>query len=249
MLRPSIVHQQVRGMAAGALQFDTGEMSLRHPDVSITADLRGPTGYTAIVLSGDAASHPDLAQWDNLPLHADPIAAGLATTIARLPAESDRLLVDYLTLALTARITSWFDHKPSDYHQAPAPIRAAIDLMHASMSASIGLDDLATAAGLSPHHLCRRFRAEVGMTPHEYLRAIRVQHAKRMLAAPGPVSLAQLALDCGFADQSHFSTVFKRVTGQTPTAYRRGIIPILICSLMTCAMEAAPSLGLLAAVA
>ncbi len=58
------------------------------------------------------------------------------------------------------------------------------------------------------------------MTPHAYLLEVRVQAARRMIEG-GERSLAQIALDCGFAQQSHLGSAFRKVLGVTPGQYRR----------------------------
>jgi AraC family transcriptional regulator len=79
---------------------------------------------------------------------------------------------------------------------------------------------LASEAGVHPHHLLRVFRHHVGCSIGEYLRRRRIRRAERLLAEPA-MSVAAIALETGFCDQSHFTRVFKRATGMTPGAYRR----------------------------
>lgn len=83
------------------------------------------------------------------------------------------------------------------------------------------LEDLAREAGFSRFHLLRRFRRELGVTPHTYLTGRRVAAAKAQLAGPAPLS--EIAVSCGFYDQSHFTRALKGWTGLTPGQYRRGL--------------------------
>ena len=78
---------------------------------------------------------------------------------------------------------------------------------------------LAAGAGVHVTHLARSFRRHYGMTVGEMLRERRVDHARRELASGRPLS--EIAAEAGFADQSHFTRVFRRVTGTTPAAFRR----------------------------
>lgn len=79
--------------------------------------------------------------------------------------------------------------------------------------------ELATEAGVHPTHLTRRFKAHFGMTVTGLVRRVRVREAARLMAADDR-PLARVALDAGFADQSHFCRVFKAETGLTPGQYR-----------------------------
>lgn len=88
------------------------------------------------------------------------------------------------------------------------------------LASAIRNADLAAAVGLSPSHLIKAFKQSFGVTPQAYVAQCRVQHAKKlMLSTDEP--LAQIALACGLADQAHFSTYFRRVTGATPAHWRR----------------------------
>ena len=73
---------------------------------------------------------------------------------------------------------------------------------------------------LSPFHFHRRFTELLGLTPKQYLLACQIHEAKSELLA-GEKELAQIAKDCGFAHQSHFTSRFKQATGLTPTRWRR----------------------------
>lgn len=78
---------------------------------------------------------------------------------------------------------------------------------------------LAAVAGVDPAHLARTFRAHYGTTAGAYLREMRVQRAAHALARSS-APLAQIALDAGFADQSHFTRVFRTAYGVTPQRWR-----------------------------
>lgn len=81
---------------------------------------------------------------------------------------------------------------------------------------------LAADAGVSIRHLIARFKSEVGASPKTLARILRLHHAiDRLRSRPG-VSLAQIAFDLGFADQSHFTRDFRAMTGRTPGDFRRG---------------------------
>lgn len=94
------------------------------------------------------------------------------------------------------------------------------EMLHENYSAALHLNDLAAAAGVHPTHLARVFRRFEHCTVGDYLRRIRIEQARRKIIFSGE-SLVAIALDTGFADQTHFSRTFKNLTGMTPTEFRR----------------------------
>jgi AraC-like DNA-binding protein len=81
------------------------------------------------------------------------------------------------------------------------------------------IDVLARRAGLSKFHFIRSFTARTGQTPHQYLRAKRIDRACHLLATT-PMPISDVCEACGFESLSSFSGVFRRLTGETPAAYR-----------------------------
>ena len=96
-------------------------------------------------------------------------------------------------------------------------VKAFVD---ANIAEPLRLSDLAAACGLSRMHFAAQFRAATGLRPHDYVLSCRIEHAKQLMAA-GESTLVQIALDAGFQSQAHFCTIFKRMAGQTPSAWRR----------------------------
>jgi AraC family transcriptional regulator len=88
-----------------------------------------------------------------------------------------------------------------------------------SRNNKISLRDLADECSLSVRHFTRTFRQTMGMSLHRWLTLHRVDVAKKMLLNREK-SLADVALSCGFADQSHFTRVFAGMTGFTPHGWR-----------------------------
>ena len=98
----------------------------------------------------------------------------------------------------------------------------ARDRLHADVAARPSLAELAAGVGVHPVTLARAFRRTFGCTIGEYLRRLRIERAAEQLAT-GTQPLAEIALAAGFADQSHFSNVFRRRVGMSPSAYRREV--------------------------
>ncbi|HMM22005.1 MAG TPA: AraC family transcriptional regulator [Selenomonadales bacterium] len=82
---------------------------------------------------------------------------------------------------------------------------------------NISLAELSMISGKSQFHLLRIFQKRFGLPPHTYQTLIRIRRAKNLLLEGKPIS--EIALDMGFADQSHFTRLFKRVVGITPYHY------------------------------
>lgn len=80
------------------------------------------------------------------------------------------------------------------------------------------LEDIAQLAHISPYHLLRQFSRIVGIPPHIYQQQVRIRQAKQLLNQG--CSILDTAMNTGFADQSHFSKVFKKLVGVTPGEYR-----------------------------
>ena len=99
-------------------------------------------------------------------------------------------------------------------------LSAVIDYIHANLDEGLSLDALATVAHLSPYHFARQFRNSTGLPPHQFVIARRIDRAKQLLANNDEVSLAQVALEVGFSDQSQFSNHFRRLAGMTPRQFR-----------------------------
>ncbi len=90
----------------------------------------------------------------------------------------------------------------------------------------ISVSDLAEQATLSVSQLHREFAARFGITPNKYIREVRIGVARHLLETED-LSMAQVASECGFYDQSHFTRHFKSSTGLTPLQYRRRFTKIV----------------------
>lgn len=99
-------------------------------------------------------------------------------------------------------------------------VRQIRDYLHAHYAQKIVLQDLVTLTGLSPYYLSRVFQKATGLPPHAYLIQVRIMQAKALLCQNG--SLADIAVEVGFTDQSHFTKTFKTLVGVTPKQYQYG---------------------------
>lgn len=100
----------------------------------------------------------------------------------------------------------------------PAWLRRVEEQLHAEFRRTISLSEIAKVAGVHPSHLAKAFRRAVGLTVGEYVRRLRVDYGATLLKQ-GELSLAQIAVACGFHDQSHFARVFKLHFQVSPGRY------------------------------
>jgi AraC family transcriptional regulator len=108
-------------------------------------------------------------------------------------------------------------------------LRRATDYVAAHLAEAITLADLAASAGLTQMHFAAQFRATTGLRPHEYLMRQRIERAQHLLTH-STVSVIEIARTVGFKNQSHFTGVFRRFTGQTPYRWRQESASGRMCS-------------------
>jgi transcriptional regulator GlxA family with amidase domain len=101
-------------------------------------------------------------------------------------------------------------------------LQKVIEYVETHFVDEIDAEGLAKLAGLSVPHFNRLFRQVLRLSPMEYVLSLRVQEAQRLLATTR-MSLGEIAAATGFYDQSHFTKRFRKVTGVTPSEYRKGV--------------------------
>jgi AraC family transcriptional regulator len=138
---------------------------------------------------------------------------------------SGRLYGESLGTALAARLVqNYAVNKPSLEFKAKglprSQLERVIDYMEANLTRDLSILDLATLTGTSESHFSRSFKRSVGIAPYQYLMQQRVERAKQLLKQQ-TISISDIALDCGFANQTHLTKVFRQMTGMTPKAYQK----------------------------
>lgn len=141
------------------------------------------------------------------------LAAELRAADAAAPLAAEGFALELL--AATTRETE----RERGCRRPPAWLASAEELLRTRVCERVALAELAQAAGVHPAHLARAFRSHYGVPVGEYGRRLRLAWAAGELAR-GERSLAEIAVEAGFADQSHFTRVFKRYVGSTPARYR-----------------------------
>jgi AraC family transcriptional regulator len=146
--------------------------------------------------------------------------AALATL--EQPEKASQFFIDHILTGLCAYMFEAFTppRKMLTGGLAPWQERRARDMIESRLGSDLSLDELACECGLSVAHFTRAFRQSVGETPHRWLMQRRVDTAQRLLISTAK-PLAQIAAECGFADQAHFTNIFARLLGAPPGKFRR----------------------------
>jgi AraC family transcriptional regulator len=139
--------------------------------------------------------------------------------------EVSRIFIDHVSFAVCAHVAQVYGGmRPNSIGRrgglAAWQERRAKDLLAANLDGKVALADIARECRLSVSHFSRAFRQSVGVAPHRWLLSRRVEFAKELLR-DRESPLSEIALRCGFADQSHFTRVFTRWAGVSPGAWRR----------------------------
>jgi AraC family transcriptional regulator len=121
------------------------------------------------------------------------------------------------TLSIAAR-----PPRPGSRH-APLWLARILDKLKTEHCRRLTLEELASEAGVHPVHLSRVFRRCIGEGISEYVHRLRVRTACEQMLTP-EASLADLSFSAGFADQSHFTRSFRRITGMTPASFRSALL-------------------------
>jgi AraC-like DNA-binding protein len=157
----------------------------------------------------------------------DPVIEKLITALLPAlanPEQANALFVDHAALAISAHVAQQYGGlrtgKGPRGGLAPWQERRAKELLDADLRGDIQLEQVAMECGISVRHFARAFRQSVGTPPYRYLLKRRVERAQDLLMDP-TLSLPDIALSCGFADQSHFTRVFSASVGMSPGAWRR----------------------------
>jgi AraC-like DNA-binding protein len=208
-----------------------GELFVLEPEAVHTGMAAVPEGWAYKVLYIEPAVVHEWAERDAPPPRAArwvvfrdvALRAALERAHAALVSEpAGTLAVEEGVLGAVAALRPHLRPVPAGHGRdraEHAAVRRARAHLRERWDQKVTLAELAAAAGLSRFELVRRFREQNAVTPHAFQTNLRVEQARRLLAAGVPP--AEVAADCGFADQPHLNRVFKRAVGVTPGRYAR----------------------------
>jgi AraC family transcriptional regulator len=158
----------------------------------------------------------------------DLVMFGLAQALAGAMEQSGdgtAMFADCIALAFFTHIVRAYGNVPIGGRNARGglaawQLRRARDLINVNLAHDLSIAKIAYECGLSSGYFARAFKRSTGVSPCQWLTKMRVERAKELLKNPR-CELADIALLCGFVDQSHFTRVFSRSEGYSPGRWRR----------------------------
>jgi AraC-like DNA-binding protein len=143
----------------------------------------------------------------------------------RRPDETNQLFIDHMMLALTAHVAQAYGGlRPGTELArgglAPWQAKRACERLESDLGGTLSLQQIAAEFDLSVSHFSRAFRISTGLPPHQWLLRQRVKAAKQLMTVRD-LSLSEIAMSAGFANQSHFTRVFSAAVGVSPGVWRR----------------------------
>ncbi|WP_213291146.1 AraC family transcriptional regulator [Bradyrhizobium sp. sGM-13] len=185
------------------------------------------TTLERVALEAGTASPGDLMDRS---AHPDPITSRLLLSAADVlegSAALDALFRQQLTDLLATRLLAAHAGSPVAIQPvigglSPTALRRAIERLRSDADADVSLAALAADAGLSRFHFCRAFKESTGLSPHAWLRQHRLEQAMNMLRDTDE-SVVSVAAALGYSSQTAFAAAFRKLTGETPSDWRRRI--------------------------
>ncbi len=130
---------------------------------------------------------------------------------------------------LSISIVGWLERHYSKTRQRVTALNRGLsqkqvarikEFIESCIDTDLTVERMASEASISPHHFSRLFRASFAQSPHQYVMSERIKHAKNLLLDASRPSILEIALQLGFSSHAHFSYVFKKFCGKTPTSWR-----------------------------
>lgn len=206
------------------IDYDPFSIAL-HPAKFSHSDSIGDAGGTFFTIELADEWHARLEKYVDLSNVEVELAGGDvvwgATQLLREFLETDQpneLLIESLLYAML----STFTHFPAET-SVPSWLETAKMFLQSASADKYCMKEIAEVAGVHPVSLARGFRVHENQTVGDFVSRLRVTRACHLMA-DGARRMTDIAVDCCFADQSHFTRVFKRITGMTPTVFRKLVL-------------------------
>jgi AraC-like DNA-binding protein len=214
--------------------FSPGSIYIRNLSQDYKADLSGSFDFLLFEISAPSlamlADEADLSSVRSLFVDTaspDPVLASLGQALApalQKPAEASRLFVEQMTAAIGTHLVQRYGGQAMAAERklklSRAHERVAREMLGENLGRDMTIAQVAQACNLSRGHFIRMFRETLGMTPHQWVIGERIRRARALLRETD-LPLAEVAITCGFSDQSHFTRVFSSNLGIPPGTWRK----------------------------
>jgi AraC-like DNA-binding protein len=221
---------------AATHDFSPGSIYIKDLSADYKADLSGAFDFmlfeippASLALLADEADLPSVRSLVAETASEDPVLANLGQALAPAlhnPSEASRLFIEQMIAAIGTHLVQRYGGRlaPTDrkLRLSRAHERIARELLAENLTRGTMIAEVAQACNLSRGHFIRMFRETLGMTPHQWLIRERIQRARALLRET-EIPLAEVAVACGFSDQSHFTRIFTSNIGTSPGAWRRQV--------------------------
>jgi AraC family transcriptional regulator len=225
-----------RFLAEGRVIHDglipTGAFHVTEPGASVSCVFRGPYDVLHLHipshLIAECTHHMRANGAAALCAEKKPAKDSTIERLARALIDADeiggwpgQLYAECISIAIITRFltATVCDQQQKVARLAQWRLKRATDYIEAHLTEPVSLADFASASGLSRMYFAAQFRAATGFRPHEYLLRRRIERAQELLVR-SDLTITDIAYSVGFQTQSHFTTVFNRLVGQTPRAWR-----------------------------
>ena len=231
------------GRAAFRVVYQPGTLFLTGPGEMPARQSKGEVEFLALEID------PKLVLWA-----ADELAAARPIEVQRLYAAHDeqlrhimltlhsellrncpsgRLFGEYMGLSFATALLTNHSTGATRLSQgrnglSPYKLRQITEYIGDNISNNLSLTEMANLLQMGPCHFARSFKESTGLSPHQYVLRRRVEHALQMLKETR-AKLADIAYDLGFSSQGHFTTVFSKIVGVSPSSYREQVHPLKLC--------------------
>lgn len=227
----------ISGTRSTLHDFEENSVYVRNFEDDYRADLHGAFDFVLVELSHTFVTNACYERgrsaftgFSSLLGRKDPVFGHLAQILALTldsRSEVSSLFVEQLGVALSTHLITCYGKlvertgKTSRRLSRMQEARAK-DMLLAKAQANLSLEEIASACNLSRSYFIQAFRATTDRTPHQWLVERRIDRARDLLKH-SDASLSEIAIACGFADQSHFTRTFSQLVGAPPGTWRREI--------------------------
>jgi Transcriptional regulator containing an amidase domain and an AraC-type DNA-binding HTH domain len=225
----------ISGSRSASHDFEKDSVYLRNFEEDYRADLHGAFDFVLVELSRAFVANAcyerngkTIQGFSAQRERKDPIFGHLAQVLALTldrPSEASPLFVEQLGVTIGTHLIDRYGDTPAQSDRKNPRLSSlhetrAKDMLLAKAQGNVSLGEIANACNLSRSYFIRAFRETTRRTPHQWLLEQRIDRARELLR-DSDASLSDIAIACGFSDQSHFTRTFSQLVGTPPGTWRR----------------------------